>query len=308
MVNQLAARISTAFRGSRHDTAGDRVLLAVFWIISLLFAAACLYPFILMLVSSFTDEATLIREGYSLWPSKWSNDAYQAVFAGQSIPAAYGVTVIVTIGGTLLSLLCTTMCSYALSGGQLRYRNKIAFVFYFTMLFSGGLVPTYILISQYLSLRDSLWVYILPVLINPWNMFLMRNFFNTLPDSFRESAHLDGANDWVLLTRIVIPLSTPAMATIGLFYALGYWNSWLESMLYIDNDKLVTLQYLIMRIMRNINASRTIAQQAAFQVPSPPAESIRYATAMLTIGPIILLYPFLQRYFIAGLRVGGIKG
>jgi len=190
----------------------------------------------------------------------------------------------------------------------LRYRNVIAFVFYFTMLFSGGLVPTYILISKYLQLRNTLWVYILPSLVNPWNMFLMRNFFNTLPDSFRESAEIDGANELTILVRIIVPLSTPAMATIALFYALGYWNIWMESMLYMDNDRLYTLQYLIMKIMRNINASKNIAQQTNIPMPMLPAETIRYATAMLSIGPIILLYPFLQRYFVSGLRVGGIKG
>ena len=296
------------FHWNRLETKGDRVLQLFFWLITFLFAVVCLYPFLLMIVSSFTNESTLIREGYTLWPSRWSTDAYKAVFAGQSILDAYGITVIITVGGTLMSLVCTSMCAYAISGTQLRYRNIIAFMFYFTMLFSGGLVPTYILISRYLSLRDNLLVYILPVLVNPWNMFLMRNFFNSIPGSFRESAYLDGANDWQVLVKIIMPLSAPALATIGLFYALAYWNTWMESMLYIDNDRLVTLQFLIMRIMRNMSAARTVAQQAAILVPSPPAETIRYATAMLSIGPIILLYPFLQRYFVAGLRVGGIKG
>jgi len=301
-------KLKRALRSSHRESTGDRTLILIFYVISCLFAVACLYPFVLMIVSSFTDEATLVRNGYSLLPAKWSINAYKAVFASQAVPDAYKVTTIITAGGTLLSLLLTSMCAYAISGRMLRYRNVIAFIFYFTMLFSGGLVPTYILISKYLHLRNTLWVYVLPSLVNAWNMFLMRNYFNTLPDSFRESATIDGAGDMTILLRIVIPLSTPAMATIALFYALGYWNTWMESMLYMDSDKLQTLQYLIMKIMRNITAAKTIAQQASIPMPVPPANTIRYATALLTIGPIILLYPFLQRYFVAGLRVGGIKG
>ena len=291
---------------------GDRALTGVFYCVSCAFAMACLFPFILVAVSSFTDEGTLVREGYSLWPSKWSVSAYVAAFSGRAMPNAYGVTVFVTLMGTLLSLIFTTLCAYAISGRMLRYRNVIAFIFYFTMLFSGGLVPWYILISRYLNLRNNIMVYILPALVNPWNMFLLRNFFNSLPESFRESAQIDGAHELIILTRIVLPLSLPAMATIALFYGIVYWNSWMESLLFIDTSQkyehLVTLQYLIMRIIRNIDSSKALAKQTSVPIPVPPAETIRYATAMLTIGPIIFLYPFLQRYFISGLKVGGIKG
>ena len=295
-------------RNKVRRTAGDNMLNGFFYICSGLFAIACLFPFLLVIISSFTEEATLVREGYKLIPTKWSMDAYMAVLSSATVPRAYGVTLFITVIGTLLSLVLTAMCAYAISGTMLKYRNIITFAFYFTMLFNGGLVSSYILISRYLQLRDNIWVYILPALINPWNMFLMRNFFSSLPTSFRESAHLDGANEFVILTRIVIPLSTPAIATIALFYALGYWNTWMESMLYMDNEKLYSLQYLIMKIIRNIESSRSIAKQASIPMPIPPAETIRYATAILTIGPIIFLYPFLQRYFVSGLRVGGIKG
>lgn len=289
---------------------GDKVLTDLFFIFTLVFALACLLPFLLVIISSFTDEGTIIREGYSLFPSKWSLDAYKAVLSGKDMPNAYGVTVFVTAVGTVMSLLVTSFCSYAISGRMLKYRNAIAFIFYFTMLFSGGLVPWYILISKTLSLRNSIWVYIIPSLVNPWNMFLLRNFYSTLPDSFRESAQIDGASDFTVLFRIVMPLSLPALATIGLFYGLAYWNIWYESLLFIDGKfmRLQTLQYLIMRIMRNIDSARTMAKQASIPIPVPPAITVRYATAIMTIGPIILLYPFLQRYFVAGLRVGGIKG
>ena len=290
------------------ETAGDKILLVVFAVVAFLFAAACVFPFLLVLISSFTDEGTLIREGYSLFPSKWSLNAYRVVMNSPTVPNAYFVTVTITLVGTVLSLLVTSLCSYAISGTTLRYRNVIAFIFYFTMLFSGGLVPTYILISNYLNLRDSLWVYILPSLVNPWNMFLLRNFFSTIPESFRESAYLDGASDATVFFRIAVPLSTPGLATIALFYGLGYWNMWFESLLYMDNESLHTLQYLIMRIMRNINTAKTIAKLTSIPLPILPAETVRFATAVLTIGPIIFLYPFLQRYFVSGLKVGGIKG
>ena len=300
--------IKKMIRRNPGDSVGDFILLRILFLFSLIFAGLCLFPFVLMIISSFTDEATLIREGYRLIPSKWSLNAYRAVLSSQTVPDAYMITIFVTFVGTMLSLVVTCLCSYAISGSVLRYCNVIAFIFYFTMLFSGGLVPTYILISRYLQLRNSIWAYILPVLVNPWNMLLLRNFFNTIPESFRESATIDGAHELTIFMRIMLPLSTPAIATFALFYALGYWGIWMESMLYMDRENMYTLQYLIMRIMRNINASRNIAQQASVPMPVLPAETIRYATALLTIGPIIMLYPFLQRYFVSGLRVGGIKG
>ena len=208
-----------------------------------------------------------------------------------------------------MSLIITAMGAYTLSCTQVKYRNKIAFFFYFTMLFNGGMVPTYILISKYLNLRDSIWVYIIPALLNPWNMFMLRNFFNDIPEALKESARLEGAHEWLILFRIILPLSLPALATIGLFYALNYWNAWMEAMLYIDDEKLYTLQYIIMKIIRNINSATQIAGEgAAAGTVVPPSYTIRLATAIVTIGPIVFLYPFLQKYFVGGLKVGGVKG
>ena len=281
----------------------------VFGLFVVIFAAICLAPFLLVITASLTDEATLIRTGYRLFPVKWSIEAYKAIFRSNTIPRAYGVSIFVTVVGTALSMLATSMCGYSISCKQLRYRNLIAFFFYFTMLFSGGLVPTYILITKYLHLGNSIWVYIIPSLVNPWNMFLLRNFFNDIPDAFKESARLEGAHEWTIMSVIVLPLSLPAIATVSLFYALGYWNAWVEAMLYIDNEKLFTLQYIIMRIIRNINTATAIAGEGASTgTVIPPSYTIRLATAIVTIGPIIFLYPFLQKYFVGGLKVGGIKG
>ncbi len=288
---------------------GDKMVTIVFGTVITLFSVACLMPFILVVIASFTDEATLVREGYRFIPSQWSIEAYKAIFRSDTIPRAYAISIFVTVVGTVMSLIITAMGAYTLSCTQVKYRNKIAFFFYFTMLFNGGMVPTYILISKYLNLRDSIWVYIIPALLNPWNMFMLRNFFNDIPEALKESARLEGAHEWLILFRIILPLSLPALATIGLFYALNYWNAWMEAMLYIDDEKLYTLQYIIMKIIRNINSATQIAGEgAAAGTVVPPSYTIRLATAIVTIGPIVFLYPFLQKYFVGGLKVGGVKG
>ncbi|WP_438351124.1 carbohydrate ABC transporter permease [Paenibacillus sp. FA6] len=286
------------------------VLDVIFYAIAALFSIACLYPFLLVLMSSFTEEMSLQTFGYSIFPKMFSLDAYMAIFRTKTIPTAYLVTMFVTVVGTFLSLLITSTAAYALSGRRLYYGGQIALFFYFTMLFSGGIVSQYILLTKYLHLQNSIWVYILPALLGPWNMFLMRNFFNDIPGELFESAKMEGAGEMTMLYKIALPLSLPAMATIGMFYALGYWSMWQPGLLYIDNPDLYTLQYIVMQIIRNVDIAQNIAVQGTFQGASQvaPAYTVRLATAMVTIGPIILLYPFLQRYFVAGLKVGAIKG
>ncbi|OME06729.1 carbohydrate ABC transporter permease [Paenibacillus odorifer] len=287
----------------------DKWMTVFFYVFIAVFAVACLYPFLLVLASSLTDESTLLRDGYKLFPSVMSVSAYKAIFTTSTIPRAYSITIFITIVGTFLSLVITSMAAYALSGRRLYYASHIAMFFYFTMLFSGGMVSSYILTTKYLHLQNSIWVYILPVLLSPWNLFLMRNFFNDIPKELFESAKLEGAGESRILRSIVLPLSLPALATIGLFYALGYWSSWTPAMLYIDNPDLFSLQYIIMQIIRNVDMAQNIAvagAQSTSQVA--PAYTVRLATAIVTVGPIIFLYPFLQRYFVGGLKVGAVKG
>lgn len=287
----------------------DKWMTVFFYVFIAVFAVACLYPFLLVLASSLTDESTLLRDGYKLFPSVMSVSAYKAIFTTSTIPRAYSVTIFITVVGTFLSLIITSMAAYALSGRRLYYASHIAMFFYFTMLFSGGMVSSYILTTKYLHLQNSIWVYILPVLLSPWNLFLMRNFFNEIPKELFESAKLEGAGESRILRSIVLPLSLPALATIGLFYALGYWSSWTPAMLYIDNPNLFSLQYIIMQIIRNVDMAQNIAvagAQSTSQVA--PAYTVRLATAIVTVGPIIFLYPFLQRYFVGGLKVGAVKG
>ncbi len=288
---------------------GDSLLLGFFYVFILAFSLICVYPMVLLVMSSFADEGALVREGYKLIPSTFSLEAYKLVFSTDVIFNAYKVTIFTTVVGTLLSILCSSGLAYAMSSNGVGYKKQLAFFLYFTMLFNGGLVPTYILISKYLQLKDSIWVYILPSLINPWNVFLLRSFLNTIPDSINESARIDGANDAVILFKIVLPLSLPAIATVSLFYALAYWNEWFRAILYIEDPNLQSLQSIIMKVLRNVDFAGEISRQSGINTQSlTPAYTTRMATAVLTVGPIILLYPFLQKYFVKGVVVGAVKG
>lgn len=287
----------------------DKILIVIFYALTALFSLLCLYPFYQVIISSFADETTLIQEGYRIIPSKFSLDAYKTLFASKEIWLAYGVTILITVVGTIFSLFINGMCAYALSGKKLKHCNLFNFIFYFTMLFSGGMIPTYILITNYLHLNNNLLVYIIPCALNVWNMFLLRNFFNEIPTELIENAELEGANEFTIAMKVIVPLSKPVLATVGLFTALGYWNIWMESMLYMNDANLYTLQYIIVRMVNNISAATNLGQSGlSAGMVSVPANTLRLATAVVTIGPIIFLYPFLQKYFVAGLRTGSIKG
>ena len=275
-----------------------------------LFCALCVIPFVVAVSASFSDERILLRSGYGLLPRGFSMQAYNMLFSTNQIFDSYKVSIFVTIAGTVLSMVVTAMMAYPLSVKKLKYRGAISFFAYFTMLFNGGLVPTYMLISKYLGMRDTVWVMILPVLVNPWNLFLLRNFFSAIPAELHESARIDGANDVRILWQIILPVSLPALATVALFYGVAYWNQWYNAMLYIEDSKLFPLQYLIMRMMRNIELMKQMAGQAGFAVDmsSMPSTTSKMATAIVTIGPIIVAYPFAQKYFTSGLIVGSVKG
>ncbi|HIU56422.1 MAG TPA: carbohydrate ABC transporter permease [Candidatus Ornithomonoglobus merdipullorum] len=288
---------------------GDYAVSIVVYAFIIGFAIICLIPFLLVLSSSFTDQAALNRNGYELWPEAFSTAAYSLLFSSGTILPAYGVTIFITVVGTVLSMLVTCACAYAISCKSMYYRSTVAMIIYFTMLFNGGLVPTYLWVTKYLGLSDSIWSLILPSLVNAWNLLLMRNFFNSIPEALAESARIDGANDMTILFKIILPVSLPGIATIGLFYALAYWNEWYKALLYIHTEWKYPLQYLIMEIQKNIQFVQQNAAQAGVVTDGLiPAETTQMATAVVTIGPIILLYPFLQKYFVQGLTVGSVKG
>ncbi|MDR1025208.1 MAG: carbohydrate ABC transporter permease [Treponema sp.] len=299
-------------RGSGLNTAADRAVVVVCTCLCIFFGVFCMIPLWVALVSSFTNENTLIREGYRLWISNFDLTSYRLIFTGTNdVVNAYAVTIITTIAGVTLTLLLTSSLAYPLTVPSLKYRNRIALFAYATMLFNGGLVPTYILISRFLHMRNTIWVLIVPGALNAYNMFLMRNFFAGIPASLSESAKIDGATDIRIYWSIILPLAKPIMATIGLFAAMGYWNEWYRVLLFIDRRGLFTLQFLIMRLQQQVDfltSSLNPAARSALSAVTVPTIGIRLATAMISIGPIVLLYPLLQRYFIKGIMIGSVKG
>lgn len=293
-----------------HVSAGDRALTTCFYLFITAFAVFALIPFILVLSASFTEEVALTRYGYKLWPQQFSLDAYRLALEDGGIGQAYLITIFTTVFGTLASMTMSCLAAYVMSVKNFRSRGMLAMFIYFTMLFNGGLVPSYLLITKFLKLQNSIWVLLLPSLCNAWNILLLRNFFNGVPDSLREAAKVDGASDVRILWQIMLPVSLPALATIGLFYALSYWNEWYKCLLYIDtsHSNLYTLQYLIQRILRQVNYAANLPAEAASLQGKLPTYSFRMATIVIAIGPIIMLYPFLQKYFVSGLTVGAVKG
>ena len=276
------------------------------------FAFACVFPFLFVVIISFTDETTLAKNGYSVFPEKWSLEAYKYVFqSGDQLLRSYGVTIFVTVVGTILSLAMITLFAYAISRRSFKYRNVFSFFAFFTMLFNGGLVPTYIVATQLLGLKNTVWALILPMVVNAFYIMIMRTFFvTTIPEAIIESGKIDGASEFKIFTRLVLPLSLPGIATIGLFSTLGYWNDWFNALLYIDEPNLVPLQSMLMRIE---NSMQFILQNSnnpsinAGILQNLPQDTTRMAMVVLATGPIVLAYPFFQRYFIQGLTIGAVK-
>jgi putative aldouronate transport system permease protein len=220
------------------------------------------------------------------------------------------VTITFSLISMVLAVLLQAMIAYTLTKKEIKYRNAIALYLYFTMLFSGGLVPSYILITQYLHLSDSIWVYILPSLIGPWTIFMIRSFFQGLPGEIFESAIIDGANEYRLFFQIVLPLSKPVLATVALITFLGKWNDWFTSMLYINDDTLISLQYLLQKIMQHIQLIQDMSntQMSMAGGADVPSETTRMAMAVVAAGPALIVFPFFQKYFVKGLTVGSVKG
>ena len=274
-----------------------------------LFSLMCLLPMILTLVVSFTDEASILRNGYSFFPQKFSTYAYQLIFrGGSSVVKGYLVSIFVTVVGTLLAVLITGLAAYTLANKNVRYRNVLGMYFFIPMVFGSGLVPWYLICTS-LGLRDNLLALLIPnLMFNTFNLFLVRNFMSALPDSLRESATIDGANDAVIAFRIYFPLTVPALATVGLFYGLAYWNDWGNAIMLVDEKSLYPIQYLLLQLKSQISMLKDLQYLSGTTSATPPTESLKMATAIITVGPIILLYPFLQKYYVKGLVVGSVKG
>ncbi|GIO35402.1 MULTISPECIES: carbohydrate ABC transporter permease [Paenibacillus] len=274
-----------------------------------IYSALCLFPMLLVLMISVTDEDALLRNGYSFFPEKFSLYAYKLIFTGGSqVMQSYAISILVTIVGTVLAVLVTSMAGYTLANKNVKNRNLLALYFFITMIFSAGIVPWY-LMNRSLGLTNNILALIIPsLLFSPFNLFLVRNFMNGVPDSLRESATIDGANDITIAFRIYLPLCMPVLATIALFYGLDYWNNWWNAIMLIDNKELYPLQFMLLQLQSEISMLNEMTMLAGTSGMTLPAESVKMATAIVTIGPIIFLYPYLQKYFVKGLVIGSVKG
>jgi putative aldouronate transport system permease protein len=278
--------------------------------ILVLVSIACLFPFLLILSGSLTDNSSILRDGYHLFPKVFSLGGYTTVFTfPQRVINAYSVTLFTTVVGTTIGLLCITMAGYVLQRKDFKYRNKLSFFIYFTTMFGGGLVPWYILITKYLNLTDSLWALTLPQLMNPFLIILMKSFMRSvIPDEVIESAKMDGANDFTIFYRIVIFLAMPGIATIGLFLAIGYWNDWFMTSMFINDTDKYQLQFYLYNFINNVTAMNQLAESGVSITRDVPAETTKMAMSIIVTGPVIFLYPFVQRYFVKGLTIGAVKG
>lgn len=269
-------------------------------------------PILMIVIASFTEEKTLLRDGYSLLPGALSVDAYiYMVKQGAIIVRAYGVSILVTFVGTLGSVLITAMLAYPMSRKAFKYRGILTFFVFFTMLFSGGIVPSYIMWTRVFQIKDTIWALILPnYLVTAFNVFLVKNYYtNSIPDSLIEAAQIDGAGEMKIFWKVMLPLSVPTIATVSLFSGLAYWNDWINGLYYINDAKLYSIQILLLKIMNNINAlKQNTGSLMGTGAVSLPGTSIRMAMAVIGILPILLIYPFVQKYFIKGVVVGAVKG
>ncbi|PMC38126.1 sugar ABC transporter permease [Bacillus sp. UMB0899] len=275
-----------------------------------LFALCCLLPFVLILSSSFTSEKAIMESGFALWPKEFSTFAYEIVFRNpRLIIGSYVVTMGITIVGTAVGLFIVAMTGYALQRADFLYRNKISFYIYFTTLFSGGLVPFYLLVTQYLDLKDNYLAVLLPGLLSPFLIIMMKAFTKSIPHEITESAKMDGAGDFTIFLKLILPMSTPALATIGLFIALGYWNEWYNAMLFLSpNMEYRPLQLFLYNVITSADFIRNSAASSNVAPQEIPLESMKMATAVVATGPVILFYPFVQRFFIQGITIGAVKG
>jgi putative aldouronate transport system permease protein len=273
----------------------------------------CLAPLLLVIAISVTDERTILENGYSFIPEKFSGKAYEYLLtAGAAIWRAYGISITVTVIGTALSLLVICLYAYPLSRSGFRYKNQFAFFAYFTMIFGGGLVPWYIVYTQLIPIRKTIWIMIVPYLMNTWFMMIMRTFFKTtIHESIIESARMDGAGEFRTFFVIVLPLCRAGLATIGLFCTLNYWNDFFLPLVFVNDSKLYNIQYLMYQTLVAVQfllQNTSQISNVSDIMKNLPSEGVRMAIAVISIGPIVLAYPFFQKYFVKGLTIGAVKG
>ncbi len=271
-------------------------------------------PFVIVISASFTSEEVLVRDGFSLIPKRLDLTAYQYAFAnGTEILRSYMVTAIQAFTGTFIGVLVMSLIAYTLSRKDFAFRKALSFMVFFTLLFNGGLVPTYLLNYKYLKLGNTMWIYILPLMCNAFYIIILRTFFQSLPISLIESAKMDGAKEIRVFFQILLPLSKPVIATVSLLTLLQKWNDWYTSLIYITDKRLYTLQYLLKRILSEAEFLRQMATDAPpgidiSMIEVAPVESLKFAMCIIAAGPMLFVFPFFQKYFAKGLTVGAVKG
>lgn len=281
-------------------------------LICVILCICCVAPFILLITSSLTEESTLVRNGYSFFPASWSLESYEyLIMKGDKIVRAYGVTIFTTVVGTTVSILITLLTAYPLSRKDLPARYLISFFVFFTMLFNGGLIPTYMLYANTLHMRNTIWALIVPgMLMSGFYVIMMRSFLTAnIPEEIIEAARMDGASEYGILFRTVVPLSVPMIVTLVLMVGLGYWNSWTNGLYYLTDSSLYGIQNVLNEMLQNIQFLQQDSSVAAHvNAQDIPSVGIRMAIAVVGAIPILIIYPFLQKYFVKGIVVGGVKG
>lgn len=286
----------------------QQVLMHIFMVVLTL---CCVLPFLLMVMASFTEEATLARDGYSFLPAKFSLETYNYIFkSAGTIFRGYFMTIFVTVIGTLGNITLTVLFAYPLSRKDLPFRGALSFFLFFTMLFNGGLVPTYMMYANTFHIKNTIWALIIPsLMMNAFYVIMMRSFFSaSIPDSLIEAAKLDGASELKVLLKVVLPLSKPMLVTLVLMVGLNYWNDWMNGLYYVSDQKLYTIQMILNNMINNINFLSKNASLFGATKVALPTVGIRMGIAVIAVLPIMIIYPFMQKYFVKGIVIGGVKG
>ena len=290
----------------------DRIIFNIIsYVVLTLLSLICLLPFLLVISGSFSDQQSIQLHGYQLLPQNFSLDAYKMLFRiPEELLRAYGVTIFVTAAGTFFGLLLTSMAAFVLANKDFRYRYQVSFFFYFTSIFGGGLVPWYIFNTKYLHFHNNILSLIIPTVINVTYLLILKSYMMNIPQELYESARLDGAGDWIIYCQVAMPLCKAGLATVGLFIALNYWNDWYNAMLFLDEGRkdLYPLQYFLNNILTKAQALNAAAARSGIPASDVPSEPMKLAMTVVATGPIVLLYPFLQKYFVKGVTIGAVKG
>ena len=291
-----------------HRSKADKVVDSGLYIVLALFSIATLFPLYYVFIVSITPFSEVLRNGgFIIWPSEFTFTAYKEVFSSRTVPDALQVTLFITIVGTFLNLAVTSLLAYPMSKSYIPGRNFILFALVFTMLFNGGLIPTYLVVRG-IGLYNTVWAMVIPGMVSTFNLLIMKTYFQNLPNELEDAAKVDGCGDLATLFRIILPLSMPIMATLGLFYGVTHWNEYFKGIMYVTERTLVPIQVVLRNMIQSPNVSQELATTNTLELAQLPPETVKMATVVVATLPILIIYPFLQKYFIKGMLIGAIKG